>query len=176
MRRARRRRGLATAGAIVLRTERLVLAPLSRLDEAEHAQASGRPADAERDARTAELHWREHGFGPWAIRDRADNDFLGCAELHLAGEGIDGIAPTEVEAGWWVTESRRNERIAREAMTAAIGDVWERAGVEYVVAYIAGENEPSRRLAARLGFFVRGPGHGRFGEPMTVYELRRPRG
>jgi RimJ/RimL family protein N-acetyltransferase len=158
----------------VLRTARLVLTPLSRFDEFEHAEASGNPDDATRDTGSAEAHWREHGFGPWAIRDAAGNRFLGGAEVHLAGEGIDGITPTEVEAGWWVTESRRNEGIAREAMVAAIADVWERAGVDSVAAYIAGENEASRRLAASLGFVVRGPGRGRFGEPMTVYELRRP--
>ena len=159
--------------AIVLRTARLVLTPLSLLDEAEHGQASGNAADAARDTRSGELQWREHGFGPWAIRDREDNGFLGCAEQRYAGEGIDGIAPTEVEAGWWVTESRRNQGIAGEAMHAAIADVWDRAGIESLTAYIAdGENEPSRRLAAGLGFTVRGPGRGRFGEPMTVYELR----
>ena len=160
--------------ALVLRTTRLVLTPLSRLDEAEHVLASGKPEDAERDTRSAELQWQQHGFGPWAIRDRGDNSFLGGAELRFAGEGIDGIAPTEVEAGWWVTESRRNQGIAREAMAAAIADLWGRGGVESVTAYIEdGENEPSRLLAASLGFIVRGPGRGRFGEPMTVYELRR---
>lgn len=158
----------------VLRTTRLVLTPLSRLDEADHVQASGRPDDAERDTRTAEAQWQEHGFGPWAIRDGADNSFLGGAELRYAGDGIDGIAPTEVEAGWWVTEPRRNQGIAAEAMRAAIADVWDRAGVESITAYIADpENEPSLRLAASLGFTVRGQGRGRFGEPMTVYELRR---
>jgi len=164
----------ANVQAIVLRTARLVLTPLSLLDKAEHAQASGNADDAPRATSSAELQWRQHGFGPWAIRDRRDNSFLGAAELRYAGEGIDGIAPTEVEAGWWVTESRRNQGIATEAMNAAIADVWDRAGVEGVTAYIAdGENEPSRRLAAGLGFTVRGPGRGRFGEPMTVYELRR---
>jgi RimJ/RimL family protein N-acetyltransferase len=160
--------------AIVIRTSRLVLTPLSELDEAEHAQASGNAADATRATRSAELQWAEHGFGPWAIRDRIDRGFLGSAELRYAGDGIDGIAPTEVEAGWWVTASRRGQGIAAEAMRAAIADLWGRAGVETLTAYIAdGENEPSRRLAARLGFTVRGPGRGRFGEPMTVYELRR---
>ncbi len=159
--------------SIVLRTSRLVLTPLTRADEGDHAQASERPADAARDARSSELHWQERGFGPWAIRDRKDDSFLGCAELHYAGDGIDGIAPGEVEAGWWVTEGRRGEGIATEAMRAAIGDVWDRAGIDNLAAYIAGENEPSRRLAASLGFTVRGPGRGRFGEPMTVYDLRR---
>jgi RimJ/RimL family protein N-acetyltransferase len=160
--------------ATVIRTPRLVLTPLSRADEAEHVQASGSAADAARDTSSAELHWQEHGFGVWAVRDRGDDGFLGGAELHYAGAGIDGIAPDEVEAGWWVTTSRRNQGIAGEAMRAAIADVWDRAGVESLTAYIAdGDNEPSRRLAASLGFTVRGPGRGRFGEPMTVYELRR---
>ena len=161
--------------AIVLRTARLLLTPLSRLDEAEHARASGNAAEALRDTRAAELQWREHDFGPWAIRD-ADGNFLGGAELRFAGDGIEGIAHNEVEAGWWVTESRRNEGIATEAMRVAIADVWTRAGVESVTAYIAeGGNESSRRLAASLGFTVRSHGRGRFGEPMTVYELQRAR-
>ena len=42
---------------------------------------------------------REHGFGPWAVRDKQGSCFLGCAELRLAGDGIEGIAPDEVEAG-----------------------------------------------------------------------------
>ena len=167
------RRGRAGSG-IVLRTARLILLPLTRLDEAQHARASNNAADALRDTRAAEVQWREHGFGPWAIRDRRDDCFLGGAELRFAGDGIEGIAPDEVEAGWWVTENRRNEGIATEAMEAAIDDLWTRTDVESITAYIEdGENEPSRRLAAKLGFTVRGPGRGRSGEPMTVYELRR---
>jgi len=49
---------------IVLRTARLILAPMTPLDEAEHAAASGDPADALRDTRAAEVQWREYGFGP----------------------------------------------------------------------------------------------------------------
>ena len=156
-----------------LRTTRLILTPLSLLHEAEHAHASGNAADAARDTRAAEAHWREHGFGPWAIRDGHDNVFLGGAELHFAGDGIDGIAPDEVEAGWWVTKARRNDGIATEAMRAALADLWSRTRTELVTAYIDPGNPPSERVAAKLGFVVRGPGLGRSGEPMTVYELRR---
>jgi RimJ/RimL family protein N-acetyltransferase len=163
-----------TRSGILLRTRRLILVPLTRLDELEHARASGDAADASRDTRAAEVQWREHGFGPWAIRDGRDDSFLGGAELRLAGDGIEGIAPDEVEAGWWVTEDRRNEGIATEAMQAAIDDLWNRIDVEGITAYIEEEgHEPSHRLAARLGFTVRGKGRGRFGEPMTIYELRR---
>jgi RimJ/RimL family protein N-acetyltransferase len=157
-----------------LRTPRLLLVPLNSAHEAEHARASGNAADALRDTQAADVHWREHAFGPWAIRDGADNAFLGGAEVHFAGPGITGIEPDEVEVGWWVTEARRGEGIATEAMRVAVDDLWRRTRVERAVAYIAGENEPSHRLAARLGFAVRGPGRGRSGEPMTVYAVRRP--
>jgi RimJ/RimL family protein N-acetyltransferase len=148
-------------GGIVLLTARLILIPLKRLDEAEHARASRDPAAALRDTRAAEVQWQEHGFGPWAIRDRRDNSFLGGAELRLAGDGIEGIAPDEVEAGWWVTQDRRNEGIATEAMQAAIDDLWGRIDVDGITAYIEdGEHEPSRRLAAKLGFAIRGRAEG----------------
>jgi RimJ/RimL family protein N-acetyltransferase len=150
-----------------------VLTPLRADDEAEHARASGSPEDAARDAASAPAHWGGHGFGLWAIRDRADNGFLGVAELHYAGEGIVGIAPDEIEAGWWVTEPRRNEGIAAEAMRAAIDDLWHRTRAEQIAAYIDPENAASLRVAAKLGFTVRGPGRGRAGEPMTVVELRK---
>lgn len=156
-----------------LQTARLILLPMGPLDEVEHTRASGVAADALRDTRAAETQWREHDFGPWAIRDRRDNTFLGGAELRFAGDGIEGIAADEVEAGWWVTAERRNDGIATEAMRAALDDLWARTEIESVTAYISGENEPSRHLAAKLGFTVRGPGKGRSGEAMTVYELRR---
>lgn len=159
---------------LVLRTARLTLAPMTPLDQAEHELASGDAAAAVRDTRAAERQWREHGFGPWTIRDREDGAFLGAAELRFAGGGIEGIAPGEVEAGWWVRRERRNQGIATEAMRAAIGDLWNRTDAEAVTAYIEnGENEGSRRVAAKLGFVVRGPGRGRFREPMTVYALTR---
>jgi RimJ/RimL family protein N-acetyltransferase len=157
----------------VLRTPRLILRPLSGRDEAEHARASGDAADAARDTLAADIQWREHRFGPWAIRQAQDEQFLGGAELRLAGAGIEGIAPDEVEAGWWVKADRRNEGIATEAMRIAIDDVWSRAEVDVVTAYMEEANEASHRLATKLGFVVRGPGRGRFGEPMVVYELRR---
>jgi RimJ/RimL family protein N-acetyltransferase len=165
---------LGPNGGLVLRTARLILTPLRRRDEAEHARASRNAADALRDTRAADLQWREHGFGPWAIRDRRDSSFLGCAELRFAGPGIEGIAPDEIEAGWWVTEDRRSDGIATEAMKAAIEDLWcRRSDFERIKAYIDEGNEPSRRLATKLGFATCGPGRGRSGEPMTVYELRR---
>ena len=82
---------------IVLGTARLVLTPLSGLDEAAHQQASGKSDAAARDTRAAALHWRQHGFGPWAIRDRGDR----------------GVAP--------VSATLASELIARAAATRFLG-------------------------------------------------------
>src|SRR4051794_2574018 len=60
-------------GGIVRRTARLSLLPLTGLDEAEHARASRNAEDALRDTHAAEPQWRDHGFGPWAIRDNRDD-------------------------------------------------------------------------------------------------------
>ena len=106
-------------------------------------------------------------------RDKQGSCFLGCAELRLAGDGIEGIAPDEVEAGWWVTEDRRNDGVATEAMEAAIDDLFSRTDVETITAYISdretehpGAWQPSSDLGAR-------PRPRRWGEPMTVYTLPR---
>ena len=74
-----------------------------------------------------------------------------------------------------MTEDRRHDGIATEAMLAAIEDLWcRRPDFGNITAYIDEGNEPSHRLALKLGFSRRGPGRGRSGEPMTVYDLSRP--
>src|SRR4051794_25534362 len=122
-------------GGIVLRTRRLSLLPLTGLDEAEHARASRNAEDALRDTRAAEPQWQEHGFGPWAIRDKRDDSFLGCAELRFAGEGIEGIAADEVEAGWWGAEERGDEGGAAEGVGAAIDGLLSRTDAPTNTAY-----------------------------------------
>ena len=119
----------------------------------------------------ATTHWREHGFGNWAVL--GDNDaFVGVAEVHFAYPGVTGISTDEVEVGWDIAESVRNRGYATEAMHAAIADAWTRAGVDHIVAYIRPDNAPSQRVALKLGFAPRAQGLTRSGEPMTVYELR----
>jgi RimJ/RimL family protein N-acetyltransferase len=137
-------------GRAVLRTERLTLTPLE-------AQAD---------------HWAEHAFGDWAIEH--EGAFAGLAEIHYAWPGVTGISTDEVEAGWEIVPELRRRGFATEAMQAAIGDAWTRAQATHLVAYIRPENAVSQRVAAKLGFAVRGPGLTRDRSPMTVYELRAP--
>jgi RimJ/RimL family protein N-acetyltransferase len=139
----------------VLRTERLTLVPLDSTFVLLYD---------ERECNAAETHWAEHGFGHWAIFD--GDEFVGGAEVHYAYPGVDGIATDEIEVGWSIVESRRNEGVATEAMRAAIADVWTRAGADHVTAFIRGENPPSARVAEKLGLLPRSRTAER-----TVYEL-----
>lgn len=146
-----------------LRTARLTLVPLGLEHAAHHDDA---------ECELAEAHWTEHAFGSWAVL--LEGRFAGAAELHFAHPGVTGISTDEVEAGWEIDEQHRGRGLATEAMRAAIADVWTRAQPTHLVAYIRPENAASHRVAAKLGFTVRGPGLTRSGDPMAVYELRAP--
>lgn len=146
-----------------LRTPRLALVPLGP----EHAAVYD-----ERECELAHAHWHEHRFGSWAIL--LEEQFAGAAELHFAHPGVTGIATSEIEAGWEIGEALRGQGLATEAMRAAIDDFWSRANATHLVAYIRPENAASHRVAAKLGFTIRGPGLTRSGDPMSVYQLRAP--
>src|SRR3954470_21576754 len=143
-----------------LRTPRLRLTPLTPAHAAAYAEWMPED-DARRETSASEAHWREHGFGPWAVLE--EGRFVGFAEVHYAGEGIGGIDPREVEVGWVIAEDSRGRGVATEAMHAAIADAWTRATTDHVVAYIRPENAISQRVAEKLGFRLRGPGRARSG-------------
>lgn len=135
------------------------------------AYAAFMPLDqAERETAEAEAHWSAHGFGPWAVLEA--ERFVGCAEVHFAGVGIEGIAPDEVEIGWMIVEERRGCGLATEAMRVVIADAWHRTHAPHLVAYIRPENAISQRVAEKLGLRARGTGLTRSRDPMTVFELR----
>jgi len=154
-----------------LRTERLRLIPLSAAHAGPYS-AFMPEEDALRETAESDRHWAAHGFGPWAVLE--GDVFAGFAEVHYAGTGIGGIEPDEVEVGWVIDEAHRNRGLATEAMTAAIADAWTRARTDHVVAYIRPWNEASIRVAEKLGFRVRGPGHARSGDPVAIYVLDAP--
>src|SRR3954453_15506888 len=104
------------------------------------------------DTRAGEVQWREHGFGPWAIRDLCGEGFLGSAELRFAGDRIEGIKPDEVEAGWWGAEERgtkgsRHRRWASRSATSGVGQTPTASRPTSARA-----RTRSLRVAAKLGF------------------------
>jgi RimJ/RimL family protein N-acetyltransferase len=110
-----------------------------------------------------EAHWEEHGFGPWALLERDGGSFVGRGGLQwttLEGREV-------VELPWAIGSPHWSRGFATEAAEAALK--WARA-LEFreVVALITPDNDPSRRVAERIGLREEGQTiHG--GLPHLVY-------
>jgi len=129
------------------------------------------PESAATELRDAVAHWRAHGFGPWIVE--ADGVPVALLEIHYAGPGVTGIRPDEVEVGWAVMERARRRGIATEAASLAIDDAFVRADPRppWIVAYIRPENDPSIRVAEKLGMRHVADGLTRTGDPMRIYRV-----
>ena len=155
---------MALTGAPHLLTERLDLrlpaasdfpAIMAIVDHAETARflgpRSGPPDHFMRFCRGAGS-WLLYGYGMFVIRPRGSEEVIGnCGVFHsLRGLGED--FDDKPEAGWILRHDQIGLGIGREAMTAVLDWFDGEHGPRRVVCLIAPENEPSLRLANKLGF------------------------
>jgi [ribosomal protein S5]-alanine N-acetyltransferase len=161
---------------VELRTERLVLRPVTEADVDELLAIRNAPAaiattftrepmpreqmagQVERRVRS----WREHGYGSWLIL--SDGEPVGFVEVLPLDEGS-GVGPDELELGVVVHPESWGRGIAGEAGLAVARDCFERLGRERVFAEIEETNEKSLRLVAKV------PGARHVGG--ELYELTR---
>jgi len=115
--------------------------------------------------------WPVRGFGGWAVTRKADGKLVGMASLFNAWRALEPEFGDEPEMGWIFATEVHGQGIASEACRAVLD--WAEANLPPtpVWAIIAPGNEPSFRLAERLGFE-------RFGETLYNDEptivLKRP--
>ncbi|HEY3266911.1 MAG TPA: GNAT family N-acetyltransferase [Armatimonadota bacterium] len=89
----------------------------------------------------------EHGYGLWATIRKADGQFLGrCGLLPYTLDG----AP-EIELGWMLGKEHWGFGYATEASKAGMEFAFRNLNAPRVIALIRPENEPSIRVALRLG-------------------------
>lgn len=88
------------------------------------------------------------GFGRWLVEDRS-GVFLGYCGV-AAGRDAHPLGP-HFEVGWRFTRKAWGYGYATEAASAALADVFERAGLLVVLAYTAPENHRSQAVMSRLG-------------------------
>ena len=96
--------------------------------------------------------WMLYGYGMFIVRLRGSEDVIGnCGVFHTwRGLGVDfDDAP---EAGWILRHDQVGRGIGREAMAAALEWFDTEFGPRRIVCMIAIGNEPSMRLADKLGF------------------------
>ena len=91
--------------------------------------------------------FNRYGFCRWAI-ERRDGDFLGYAGVMPAHESHP--LGRHFEIGWRLVRSVWGLGYATEAASAALHDVFARAGLSEVVAYTAPDNVRSQRVMDRL--------------------------
>ena len=96
-------------------------------------------------------HWRDHGFGIWAAEERATGRLVG-----RIGLSYHRLWPDEPELGWKLDPAVWGRGYATEGGAAGLAYAFETLRVPRVVSIIHPENDPSIRVAERLGFSVDG--------------------
>ena len=118
-------------------------------------------AECETMARSRAAQWEAFAYGEWLVLD---------GETPVARGGlnhtvVDGRA--EVELGWAVAPSHQRQGLAIDLARKGLAVAQER-GIRGVVAYTRADNEPSRRVAERVGLRLeRAFGHA--GYPHVLY-------
>lgn len=96
-------------------------------------------------------HWAVMGFGHWTVRDAATGRYLGDVGLMESRRATRPVFEGTPEAAWAFVPAAQGRGYAAEAAAAMLG--WADAqGIGRTVAMIAPANEPSIRLAERLGY------------------------
>jgi RimJ/RimL family protein N-acetyltransferase len=90
-------------------------------------------------------HWNLRGFGQWAVVERGSGQLVGRAGLWQP-EGWPGL-----EVGWVLGRAYWGRGFATEAAQAALDYAFEALGARHVISLIRPENQPSIRVAKRLG-------------------------
>ena len=166
-----------------LDTARLVLRPFGPEDGPAHTSLYGDPevtrflprgpfgpAEAVERSRGALdrfiAHWREHGFGVWAVLDRATGAIIGqCGLAHVPELG-------EVELLYALARDRWGQGLAPEAGRAALAHGFRDLGLGRIVALTRAENRNSRRVMDKLGLTFERPVHV-FGLDAVCYAISR---
>ena len=115
--------------------------------------------------------WQLLGFGTWAVERKTDGKLIGNVGLFNAWRNLEPEFGEEPEMGWIFAAETHGQGLALEACRAALD--WAEAKLDPtpIWAIIAPENDPSLRLAAKLGFERVGDTT-YHGDPTVV--LRRP--
>ena len=90
-------------------------------------------------------HWRDRGFGFWAVIDKTQNIFIGQGGLLLLD-----TAP-EVEVGYLLAKSHWGRGFATELASASLEHGFATLGLNRIVAVANPDNVASRRVMEKIG-------------------------
>lgn len=96
-----------------------------------------------------EQHERDRGFTFWAVARKDTGEFAGFTGL--APVNFEAPFAPAVEIGWRFARRQWGHGFATEAARAALEDIFERHGLEQVVAFTIPANVRSLRVMEKLG-------------------------
>lgn len=95
-----------------------------------------------------EAHFDRHGFGSWAIEERAGGTLIGlCGLMHAS---FDSFFTPAVEIGWRLSAAWQGKGLAREAATAVLDYGFTTLGLARIVSFTVVDNAASWGLMERL--------------------------
>jgi RimJ/RimL family protein N-acetyltransferase len=164
----------------VLETERLVLRPIREGDaddlfalwsdpEVMRFIGDGKPRtreDTEVRLRRALLHWREHGFGLWALLDKAGGFVGGC------GVGYFHELP-DAELGYALARSHWGRGLASEAVAVVLRHAFEVLDLPRVVGVAQAGNDASQSVLLKAGMALR-QAYQYEGKEALMYAIENP--
>jgi RimJ/RimL family protein N-acetyltransferase len=115
--------------------------------------------------------WQLNGVGGWAAERKADGKLLGMLALFTAWRDLEPEFGEEPEMGWIFATEAHGQGLAGEACRAVLDWTEDNLAPSPIWAIIAPANEPSLKLADKLGFERLGETT-YHGEPTLV--LKRP--
>lgn len=143
-----------------LETDRLLLRRLTPDDAAALLRTTGDPAvmrywfpGPDRDVRQTleriaqiDDHWRDYGFGDWAVVSKPEGRVIGFSGLHH----ITDMA--EVNIGYALEQAQWRRGLGREVCRLVLAHGFDRLGLSQIVAVIDPRNEASIALVENCGF------------------------
>ena len=96
-------------------------------------------------------HWKERGYGLWAVETRSTGELMGRSGLQYLPE------TDEVEVDFILGIAHWGQGFATEAGRASLRYGFEEIGLESVVGIVHPENAASRRVLEKLGMTLAGP-------------------
>jgi RimJ/RimL family protein N-acetyltransferase len=94
-------------------------------------------------------HFREHGFGLWAVEILDATPFAGFVGLNIPR--FEAPFMPCVEIGWRLARAAWGQGFATEAARAAAGFGFNELGLLEIMSYTVPDNVRSRRVMERLG-------------------------
>jgi RimJ/RimL family protein N-acetyltransferase len=172
----------AQLGGPMIETKRLILRTWRYSDIAQNTAMladpeSGRYITADHKPVTSEIngwrnaavmagHWALHGFGLFAVEEKASGRYVG-----RVGPWCPPTWPG-LEVGWGIAKECRGKGYAVEATRASIDWVFENLAVDRIIHCIAADNVASQSVAQKLGAVIDGQAE-LFGETVDLWVTTR---